>query len=46
MKCSSVHLTSTLSSLNRFQLFLQWRDRQNVQNRARIYLFITYRKCC
>jgi len=40
MKCSSVHLTATVSNLNRFQWFLQRRNRKNVQNRARIYLFL------
>jgi len=41
MKCSSVHLTATLSNLNLFQYFFAATKPENVQNRARIYLFST-----
>jgi len=32
IKRRSVHLTETLSNLNRFQVFLHCRNRKNVQN--------------
>jgi len=37
MKCSSVHLTATLSILNRFQSFLQWRNRKKMYKRGHIF---------
>jgi len=40
-KTQQCTFAATLSNLNRFQYFLQCQNRNNVRNRACIYLFIT-----